>query len=236
MVVKSYFEYINNIFLEMVEAESENIKKAAQLVAQAMADDRTFYVFGSGHSHMVAEELYLRAGGLMNIEAILPDELMLHGLKFKSTFIERLEGYGKGLLNLYPIQEGDVFLIVSNSGRNAVPVEMAIEAKAKNAKVIAMTSLQHSQSVSSRHSSQLRLFEVADIVLDTHAPMGDAGFKLEGLETKVGPVSDFIGIAMAQALNVEITNLLIEKGIVPPVFVSSNLDGADLKNAELQKD
>lgn len=236
MIIKDYFNYINTIFLEMVEHETPNIAKAAEMIAKTMEDQGKFYVFGSGHSHMIAEELYLRAGGLNNIHAILPPEVMLHEQAHKSTMIERLEGYSKGLLKLYDISSNDIFLIASNSGRNAVPVEMALEVKARGAKVIALTSLKHSQSVRSRHSSNLRLFEIADVVLDTHGPIGDAGFELDGLDVKVGPVSDFLGIAMVQALNVKVTSLLLEKGIQPPVLVSANIDGSEVSNAKLRKD
>ena len=234
MVIKDYFKYLNNIFHEVIENESDNIEKAAKLVVESMANGGKFYVFGTGHSHLVAEELFQRAGGLSNIEAILPPELMLHEYPGKSTMIERLEGYGRGLFNLYDIKEKDCFLIISNSGRNAAPIEMAMSAKEKGCAVIVMTSLAHSQSVASRHHSGKHLFDFGDVVLDTHAPIGDAGFELQGLDTKVGPVSDFIGIGMAQALTVAIADIMLKQGLTPPILRSANLDGSEEHNKKVK--
>lgn len=143
-------------------------------MSETCAADGRIYVFGSGHSHMIAEELYARAGGLALVKAILPQELMLIDFPTKSTFIKRLSGYAAPLLDLYRLEAKDVLLVISNSGRNPVPVEMAMAARNKGAKVIAITSLAHSKSCLARHASGLRLFETADVVLDNHVPAGDA--------------------------------------------------------------
>jgi uncharacterized phosphosugar-binding protein len=182
---------------------------------------------------MVAEELYLRAGGLAFVKAILPAEMMLHQMPHKSTLLERLPGYAEAMLTLYGAGSGDTILIISNSGRNSVPVEMALVARERGAKVIALTSLKHSKKVASRHTGGKRLFEIADVVLDNQAEYGDAAFYVKGCSAPVGPTSSAVGIAIVQALAVSVTEKLAQGGSEPPVFRSSNADGSDEYNLEL---
>ena len=191
------------------------------------------YVFGSGHSHLIAEEMYIRAGGLALVHAILPPEMMLNTMPTKSTHLERLEGYAPAIIDLYHVDEKDTLMVVSNSGRNAVPVVMCLSAKAKGASVVALTSMKHSTACTSRHSSGKKIYEIADVTIDNHAEKGDSGLAIEGLNTLVGPVSDATGITIAQALINEVIDRLVQAGFEPPVFVSSNVDGGDEKNAAL---
>ena len=232
-VTKDYLNYVSNILEKTKKTQEENIYKAAQLVTESCIKEGRFYVFGSGHSHMIAEEVYIRAGGLAYVRAILPPELMLHEMPNKSTYLERLEGYSEAMLELYKVEKNDTLMIISNSGRNNVPVEMAIAAKKIGCKVIALTSLAHSTNTASRHASGKRLFEIADVVIDNGAAKGDAAYEIEGLETPTGPTSDGIGIIIIQALIAQILDNLVKAGIQPPVFKSSNVDGADEYNSKL---
>lgn len=230
---KKYLQYVAEILQKTIDTQEEALAQAAELVCESCLANGRFYVFGSGHSHMIAEELYLRAGGLAYVKAILPPELMLHEMPNKSTWLERLSGYAEAMLKLHKVDAKDTILIVSNSGRNMVPVEMALGAKKIGAKVIAMTSLAHSTQTSSRHPSGKKLYELADVVLDNGAKKGDASFWIEGLNTPTGPTSNAIGIAMAQALIASVIDKLVKKGHQPPVFQSSNVDGADAYNEAL---
>ena len=232
MLVNKYFDYLKDIF-KALEGEAGHIDQAAALLADVIEKGGKFYVFGSGHSHMVAEEIYIRAGGLALVKPILPGELMLHQMPNKSTYLERLEGYATAMLKLHKLEGNDAILLISNSGRNVVPVEMAQEAKAMGAKVIVITSLKHSMSGTSRHKSGKKMYEFADVIIDNQAPPGDAGFFVEGVEAPVGPVSDFTGIAIADALVAALVEKLHQKGLETPIFKSSNMDGADEYNNAL---
>lgn len=220
--------------LEVVEkirkTQRQAICDAACKIASAHAQGKTFYVSGSGHSHSVAEEFYGRAGGLAFTVPIMTSELTLTEHPTKSTFIERLEGYASILAELYKISEGDVVLIASNSGRNAYPVELALEAKKRGAYVIALTCMEHTQQVTSRHSSGKRLFEVADIVIDTCGKAGDAATYLEGVDVPVIPTSSMANAFIVAALSAEIVTWLKAHQQPIEVFVSANIDGGYEKN------
>lgn len=227
---RRYFAHAQSKLAEVLAHELPNIQKAADFVTESCRRGGKFYVFGSGHSHMIAEELYLRAGGLALVHGILPPELMLHEMPNKSTYLERVEGYAQSLVELYRVDEKDTVMVVSNSGRNPVPVEMCLAAKAKGAKVIAMTSMRHSSGCTSRHSSGKKMYEIADVTIDNCADPGDASFPIPGLDTCIGPTSSVTGITIAQALVCQVVNNLVQAGIEPPVFKSSNVDGGDEHN------
>lgn len=223
---------IDNVFkkgIEVVEniqkTQYESLDKSARMIADCFLQDHTFFVSGSGHSHTVAEEFYARAGGLAFVVPILTSELTLNEHPTKSSQLERLSGYAAILIDLYHVKEGDVVLIASNSGRNAYPIELALEAHKRGAKVIAITSVQHSTATTSRHASGKHLLDIADIVIDNCGVSGDCALKIDGLSTLVCPTSSMANAFIAQAISVQCASYILEAGVTPPVFVSLNSEG-----------
>lgn len=216
------------------DTQSDAIRQAATLVADAISAGHCVFSFGASHSFMLTEELVYRTGGLMLINPIVPHgmNLLVRPLTLTSQ-LERLEGLGRVLLEGSPATAGDVLLIASTSGRNAVALDMALAARDRGVKTIGITSLEYSRGVTSRHSSGKRLFELVDLVIDNCAPKGDAAVSFEGFEQKSGPLSTVLGCAVVNALACEVVQQLLDRGVEPPVFVSANLDGADERNARL---
>lgn len=220
---------------KITNTQAENISKAAQLIGQTFIDGHKFFVTGSGHSHTVTEEFYGRAGGLAFTVPILQNEITLTDHPTKSTHLERLSGYALILAELYGISAGDVVFIASNSGRNAFPVEMALYAKEHGAKVIALTNLTHSSSVTSRHSSGKRLMDLADVIIDNCGELGDAATVIEGVDAVMLPTSSIANSVICGAVSVEVAEYIVSKGVSVPVFCSANVDGGEKFNDEYFK-
>ena len=237
--MKKYIEYIteNQKIIEKIATEgAENIEKTAELFSDALINDRKIYLFGTGHSHMLAEELFYRAGGLVKIQPILSPPLMLHISASDSTIAERVEGIAEKLFNEYGIKENDIIVIISNSGRNGVIVDMALLCKENGVKVVALTNLRHTYSGESRHKSGKRLCEIADIVLDNFGCVGDACIEVDGVEGKICPTSTVSGALILNAIVSEAVDICAKNGFVPEHFASSNVDGGDeINNKILEK-
>lgn len=216
--------------LDELSGDTEPIMTATGWCADAVAGGGLVHVFGAGHSHMAAEEAFHRAGGLVPVNAVLVEWLMVHQGGRRAALLERQPGLGELIVSTEPVEEGDVFFVVSNSGRNPVPVEVAEAAKARKAKVVAITSRKHSEGVSARGGRGVKLADVADLVLDNHAPLGDAAVQVGDLS--VGGVSSIMTLVIIQTIVVETVKILVERGVQPPVFKSGNVDGSDEWNAE----
>ena len=212
--------------LDAVEKDIESIKQVADLLYDIIKAGGRIFVFGCGHSVMLAEEVFYRAGGLALWNPIHAPGLTMDIRPITyTTSIERLEGYGPVIVEREGLREGDALILVSTAGRNAVPVEMAITAKEKGVRVIALTSLEYSQSVDSRHSSGKKVYQIVDLVLDNHAPLGDAVASLPGKDYKFGGVSMITGSYILHAIEGEIAERMISDGKEPPIFLSGNLPG-----------
>lgn len=235
MKFNEFFAKAREILSKVEETQADNIADAAVLVSECLLNDGIVYTFGTGHSHCVAEEVCWRAGCLVPIDAILEPSLTGHTQLVKSGATERLEGFSKIILDHRDLGEHDVMIVISNSGRNAAPIEMAMEARKRNLPVIAITSLEHSRGTRSRHSGGKKLYEVADVVIDNCAPLGDAVMRVEGLSQPMGPVSNISGATIIHAIMVQAAQNMLDKGVEPPVFMSGNLDGAEEYNAPFLK-
>ena len=213
-----------------------SLDAAAGLIAETMAGGGTIHVFGSGHSHMLAEELYYRAGGFARVRPILFEGLMLHSSARLSTSLERLPGLATALLDEHGVAAGDVLLIASNSGGNPVVTEMAHQARARGLRLVAITSLAHATSDAARQHDGPRLHDLADVTIDNGGVVGDAAITVDGVPTPVGPTSTVVGAAVANALVAEVAERLARRGIAPDVFTSSNLVGGDAANERLLRE
>ena len=225
-----YLEVAQSLVARLVSEEWPHLDAAATIVADAMERGGQVHAFGSGHSHMFAEELYYRAGGLVRIEPILFEGLMLHASATLSTALERVSGLAAVILDDHPTRPGDVLLIASNSGSNPVVTEMAREARARGLRTIAITSVSHATSDHARQEREARLHELVDLVIDNGGVVGDAAVEVDGLGARVAPTSTVVTTAIANALVAEVVERLLARGIEPEVFSSSNVAGGDEVN------
>ena len=219
--------YLSNIrrLLDILENTQEQvIEEVSQVCAQSIFNGGLLYFFGTGHSHMICEEPFYRAGGLASIYPILESDLMLHEGASKSSSYERIEGLGNVVISHTPIGKGDVLFLASNSGRNCAVIDAALEAKKRGAITVAVTS---------RHSNGLNLYQVCDYVLDNGGVVGDASVELEGLEQKIAPTSSVIDLTLVNLVLVNTVELLLKMGMKPPVFTSANTDQGDSANKSI---
>lgn len=236
---KSLFqEYLAAVIglLQRIAAEEEPaVQQAAGLMADAVQNGHNLFAFGCTHSSLPIQDLIYRAGGLMLINPIFGPGIAAMDTRpaTLSSEIEKLPGYAKALLDNTPLKAGDVLLLVSVSGRNAVPIEMAQAAQERGAKVIGLTSRAYSQGVSSRHPTGKKMHDFADVVLDNKVDKGDAVLSAEGMPQKFTPASGVTSIAILQGLVAATIQELLRRGVTPPVFLAANVDGGKEYNARL---
>ena len=230
---RRYLAVTQELLARLVDHEWPNISAAADLLADALERGGTVHAFGTGHSHMLAEELFYRAGGLVRVSPMLFEGLMLHASAPLSTALERLPGLAAALLDDHPIAPGDVLIIASNSGGNAVTSQLAQLARSAGVPVVALTSLRHATSTAARASGFPRLHEVADVVIDNGGCVGDAAIRIEGFDSSVAPTSTVVGAAILNAVAAEAVERLVARGHAPAVYTSSNVESGDAANAGL---
>jgi uncharacterized phosphosugar-binding protein len=223
-----YFDESLELLQRVRETQIERIEQAAERIAQAVAGGHTLYAWGGPHSNLPVQDIFWRAGGLALVNPLFSPGLSLeNGPIYLTSFYERAEGAGRRYFEQIGAEAGDVIVLVSTSGRNAFPIEMAMAAKEAGLIVIGLTSLTYSQSVGSRHPSGRKMFELCDVVLDNLTAPGDAILADDRLPQKVGPTSGWVGCLMLQALMAEVAERLVEMGITPPIYFALNLDGSE---------
>ena len=233
-------EYLKRVIqlIEKISDEEENaINQAASLMADAVQHGKKIFAFGCSHSSLPIQDIVYRAGGLMLINPIFAPgiaSLDTHPSTMTSG-IERLEGYAQVLLENYPIQKDDVLILVSVSGRNAVPIELAKIAQERGVKVIGVTSWKYTKEVTSRHPSGKKMFDYADVVLDNKVDKGDATMQAPGVVEKFTPASGVTSNALLHALVTACIEELLKRGVTPPIYVAANVDGGEQHNARLKQ-
>ena len=226
------FEYLDKIKLlidKLSKEQSEHLITASKMVADVINNDGIIHTLGTGHSQMIAMEMFARASNLANVNAIMDDLVLMTSGARRSSDIERISGLAEIIWNRYTFSTSDLMIVISNSGRNTLPLEMAMKAKKEGLKVIAITSLAHSKNYDSRHESGKKLFEIADLVIDNCAPSGDGVITLE--DGIIGPASSVLGMIIVNIISTEAIKINEKKGIKTPVFHSQNIDRSD--NIEL---
>ncbi|WP_238334823.1 sugar isomerase domain-containing protein [Kribbella amoyensis] len=237
MSAQSYVHTLTPILAAVTEQIDGPIQQAADLVTASLRADGVIQAFGSGHSEALAMEIAGRAGGLIATNRIALRDLVLLGGEpvelLRGGELERDPSISRKLYDLSAAQPNDLFVIASNSGVNGSIVEFAAVVKEKGHPLIAITSLQHTAGVESRHPSGKKLIDFADVVLDNHAPYGDSVLDLPD-GGKVCAVSSITAALIAQLLVAEVLRRLTEAGETPPVYLSANIPGGDDHNHALE--
>lgn len=229
-----YFAAVAQALHQAQHMQQDVMGQVAAQFAQTIGSGGTLFITGCSHSSIFAQEVFYRAGGLMLINPLfLPGMTLEQPPTSRTTRFERISGIAEAVLAESPVRAGDVLIIASISGRNVVPIEMALWARAHGVKVVALTSVRYASAVSSRHPSGHMLHDCADYVLDVPAPPGDAVLEIAGLPVKTAPVSTTVGVALLHAVIAETISCLLEAGITPPVFLSANAEGGDALNRQL---
>jgi uncharacterized phosphosugar-binding protein len=223
--------------LERLAGPNAAIDEAVKLTADALEAGGVIQAFGTGHSEAFAMEIAGRAGGLIATNRIALRTLVLRGGRDVSLLggaeFERDPNVGENLVSLFDVQPNDIFMIASNSGVNGSILGVALAAKARGHKLIAVTSLDHTMKVTPKHPSGKRLADVADVVIDNLAPFGDSTMALEG-GIGIGAVSSITAAFIAQRITIGVAEAIRLRGKKPPVYLSANIPGGDEHNRALE--
>jgi uncharacterized phosphosugar-binding protein len=233
--IERYYELLLGQLERIRRTQWEKIEQAGAWLGESLLNEGWLYAFGAGHSHLLAEEIFYRAGNLARATPILDEKLMLHEQAIEATYMERKPEYGREILARYPVKKGDVLVVISNSGRNAVPIDVALEGRERGMRVIAITNLTQSMAWPSRHSSGKRLAEVAELAIDNCGVNGDSVLELAGLPGAAGPTTTSTGALIMNAIIVEGIEYASSRGKPPEIFISSNTNGDDHNDLLLQK-
>lgn len=230
--MNSYFIAIESLMKKVFDQEQQSVERIAEEMAKRLSRGGIIQLFGCGHSHLIAAEPYFRAGGLVPIQPVFVEPLMLHEGAMRSSENEKDAEYIRTFEGEMDIQPDDTLIVISTSGRNPVPIDVAYKAKECGAYTVSIQSLSYTASNQpSKHHSGHRLEEVVDRILNTGVPVGDGLLAWEGLP--YAPASSVIGNALLHATLSRVIEMMIESGIEPPIFKSGNLDGSAEHNERL---
>jgi len=227
----AFFDQTMGLLRELQRTQSEVIQQAAELCAGRIALGGLVFLFGNGHSRMMAEEMTPRQGGYVGFVALVETALSNHaaivganGLR-SSLYLENYEGYAGHILDSFRFGPNDALLLISTSGIRPVVVEMAIGARARGLPVMAIVSKAHCQKAKPAHASGKKLIDCADLVIDNLCPPGDCVIELEGLEWRTGPVSTITGAMIINMIRCAAAENLLQRGIKPVMLPSHQFIG-----------
>jgi uncharacterized phosphosugar-binding protein len=235
MSVDQYRERVGSVVEKIWTTQTENIRSAAKLMAESVAKGGLVHLFGSGHSVLPVQDVFPRYGSFPVFRPLMDARLMWQNVIGSGgakglLWLERREGYAKVLFENEPIRSGDVMIVFSHGGTNAVGIEVAMEARERGLKIVAVTSMDNQRQAKATHSSGKKLSDVADVVIDNCVPARDALVEVEGWKTPVAAGSTVAFVTIAMAIVAEVASQLAARGIVQPVFVSPNVPGIPADN------
>jgi uncharacterized phosphosugar-binding protein len=231
-VITQYLQRTRDI-VNTVEQQTEAIQQAAQWFSQTILAGRMVHLFGSGHSRIMVEEMWPRYGSFAGFNPIVELSLSFHNLvvgangQRQAMFLENVPGLADRILRNYDLSTLDSALVISSSGCNVVPIEMAELFQQRGVKVVALITKQHAEKSTSKRQDGKKLSDFADLILDTGAPVGDAMITVPGLDTPVAPGSTVGGALIVNCIKAEVARLLTEAGQPPKVLSAANVVGAD---------
>ena len=233
---EKYFHHVISLLGTVLETQQDKIRLLAEKAFAVARGGGRLFIFGCSHASILAQEAFYRTGGLVIMNPIMAKGLTLETVPVTdTTVLERKPEYAREILDATPIGAGDLLIIHSVSGRNGVPVEMALEARRRGVYTAAITNLTTSRASASRHPSGQRLFEVCDLVIDNCGCIGDAAIDIEGFRGKTAATSTVTGAAIVNAFCAEVVGLYVANGLEPPVFMSANVDGGDQYNEKMME-
>jgi uncharacterized phosphosugar-binding protein len=224
-----FFDAAISMLQRIQASQAEPIRRAAEACADSIGSGKLVHTFGTGHGAIPALEAFPRSGSLVGFHPIAETPItLLHHVwgdmgVAQYRFLHRQEGYGKAILEAHRLDPDDTLILFSHSGINAVILDMALTAREAGLPVVGVTSRPHSEAVKPRHSSGKHLYEAADVVIDTGAPLGDAAVQVEGLNDPVGAISTVLTVAVMHAIISDTASVMVARGQTPHVEVNMNL-------------
>lgn len=226
---ETFFTQSNALLAKAAQVNAATLQKLGAVIGQSVANGGVIHTFGSGHSEIISREIIGRAGGLVCVTGLYDPT---------GGFVENMVGYGTKIAERYDRQygllAGETIIVISNSGKNASPIEVALYARQKQMNVVALTCVEMSKTAATVHPGGKKLHEVADYVLDNCGTPGDAIVDLGGGD-RAGPTSTVVGAMLLNLLSLHVTDWLKAHGHTPPILRSQNLPGAIEYNRELGK-
>lgn len=235
--LESYYSRVLEALERIHSEETNKLREAGRLIGESLARGRLLHVFGTGgHSYIAGEEVFYRAGGLVPVNAILDPGVSLAPGAIRSTKVERTPGYAKAVLDCYPLEPGDVILVVNANGINSVTIDAALEAKSRGLTVIAITSPECSRNIPAghpaRHPSNQDLCDIANLYIDSKVPVGEALVSIEGCDQKVAPASTITNAFILHSIVTAAIEYMVSAGVKPPIWKSANAPGGDEANRQ----